>query len=389
MSNIKTPYKLAYIVSHPIQYQAPLLKLISEQDDISLSVFFLCKPNTKKYVDPGFNQTITWDKPLLEGYQHEFIDSTLKSGEFDFTNPKVSLASLRTALNSNKWDAVWIHGYAHFASLYTVYYCWKHDIPLMLRGDSTLLSSRKSWIRTLLSRCLFKRCAALLCVGNDNRDYYLHYGANPESLFLMPYAVDNAFFRQAATSQLESSTDKRVILYASKFIQRKHPLMLIKAFHKLAPKIRNTTELWFVGGGEQYQQMQDYVNEHQLEKSIIFHGFKNQSELPDYFRACDVFILPSEKEPFGLIINEVMNQGKAIITTNEVGAARDLVNDGENGWVINAGSEEALHKALNDALKCSPEQLKSMGKASLEKISSWNYDADIAALRSALAAICR
>lgn len=389
MSNIKTPYKLAYIVSHPIQYQTPLLKLIAEQSDISLSVFFLCKPDTKKYVDAGFNQTITWDRPLLEGYQYQFIDSTLKDGDFNFNNPRVNLPSLRKALSSNEWDAVWLHGYAHIASLYSVYYCRKHSIPLMLRGDSTLLSSRKTWRKTLFSQWLFKRCAALLCAGSDNRNYYLHYGAKPESLFLMPYAVDNAFFRQHPPSQTLRPRDKRIILYASKFIQRKHPLMLIKAFHQLASKIRDSAELWFVGDGEQFQQMQEYVSKHRLDKSIIFHGFKNQSELPSYFRACDVFALPSEREPFGLIINEVMNQAKAIITTNEVGATRDLVADGENGWVIKAGSEEALRNALHDALTCSSEQLEAMGKASLDKVSNWDYQSNIVTLRKALNAICK
>jgi len=102
-----------------------------------------------------------------------------------------------------------------------------------------------------------------------------------------------------------------------------------------------------------------------------------------------VFVLPSEREPFGLVINEVMNQGKAIITTDEVGAARDLVKNNKNGWVIEAGLEDALYNALFDALTCNEEKLISMGEQSLKKISGWSFDQDIHGLREALVAVCK
>ena len=69
------PYRLAYFVSHPIQYQVPLLKLLSEQPDIELNVFFLSDLSTKQYTDTGFNQTVNWDIPLLKGYDYELLDS--------------------------------------------------------------------------------------------------------------------------------------------------------------------------------------------------------------------------------------------------------------------------------------------------------------------------
>jgi len=388
--NIKNrTFKLAYVVSHPIQYQAPLLKKISAQDDIDLNVIFLCNLSTERYQDNGFNQDVKWDTPLLEGYEYNFVKSIFKSGDFSINNPKVDIRSLKNALDTHQWDAVWIHGYGNLALLYTVYYCWKNNISLMLRGESNLVCSKPGLLKTLFLKFLFKQCNALLTIGEDNRQYYLAHDAELNKLFHMPYAVDNEHFRRSENDSIDLHNKKRIVLYASKFIKRKNPLMLIKAYHRLPSKVRQQSELWLVGNGEQYQAMQNYVTENNLENSVIFHGFKNQTELPDYFRACDVFVLPSEREPFGLVINEVMNQGKAIITTDEVGAARDLVKNNKNGWVIEAGLEDALYNALFDALTCNEEKLISMGKQSLKKISGWSFDQDIHGLREALVAVCK
>jgi hypothetical protein len=75
------PIRLAYLVSHPIQYQSPLLRLIAAEPGISLKVFFRSPMGLKPYADAGFGQTIAWDTPLLEGFEHEFLpafDDTMR-----------------------------------------------------------------------------------------------------------------------------------------------------------------------------------------------------------------------------------------------------------------------------------------------------------------------
>ena len=67
--------KLAYLVSHPIQYQAPLLRRIAEESDIDLTVFFGSDFSLRNYEDKGFGVTVKWDVPLVEGYRHEFLPS--------------------------------------------------------------------------------------------------------------------------------------------------------------------------------------------------------------------------------------------------------------------------------------------------------------------------
>jgi len=383
---MRKTYRLAYFVSHPIQYQAPLLKKLNDEQDIDLHVFFLTDISTKEYNDSGFNQKVEWDTPLLEGYRYTFLESELKLGDFSLNNPNVSLSSCKSAVLSQNWDAIWIHGYANKALLYIIYLCRKYTIPLLFRGESNLISTSKHFLKTYFIRSLVKQSSALLSIGSENSDYYRYFGAEPNKIFSVPYTVDNDRFQQKPSKPSSNSVskvqNKLVILYASKFIPRKHPILLIEAFNMLPDELKDKAELWFIGNGEQKELMASLITKYQLQASVKLLGFKNQSELPWYFCQCDVFVLPSEKEPFGLIINEVMNQAKAIITTNEVGAARDLV-DHDNGWVIKAGSQIALSNALKEALQ-NPKKLKEMGQKSLLKISKWNYQQDMKGIREAL-----
>src|ERR1700728_437173 len=71
----KKKVKIAYLVSHPIQYQAPLLRRISQEPDIELTVFFGSDFSVREYVDKGLPVNVKWDVPLTEGYRHEFLPS--------------------------------------------------------------------------------------------------------------------------------------------------------------------------------------------------------------------------------------------------------------------------------------------------------------------------
>ncbi len=387
MHKSKNKKRLAYFVSHPIQYQAPLLKLIAEQSDIELTVFFLSDISIKAHSDKGFGVTVDWGIPLLDGYRYEFLESKCNDQDFHLNNPWVALSSVKSALASQKWDAIWVHGYNNFALLYVLLVCRIKNIPLLFRGDSTLVCSRKNRLKTIFIRSLVKQCHALLYVGTDNREYYEAYGATRKQLFSMPYAVDNKYFKAPVIIPKEAlcvkAPEKTVILYASKFIARKNPLLLVEAFNNLDDKLKQGAELWLVGDGEQRNELYEAVKKYRLQDSVKLLGFKNQTELPWYFSQCDVFVLPSEKEPFGLVINEVMNQAKAIITTNEVGAARDLVHHKKNGWVVSANSLTELTQALDEALS-DPQQLVKMGQHSLATIDNWDYQAGLVGLRLAL-----
>jgi glycosyltransferase involved in cell wall biosynthesis len=119
---------------------------------------------------------------------------------------------------------------------------------------------------------------------------------------------------------------------------------------------------------------------------VRFLGFKNQTELPPLYDLCDVFVLPSVREAWGLVINEAMNAARPVIASDRVGAAEDLISDGVNGFVYPAGNIDALRDRLERVLG-DPEKRAAMGAASLARINQWDYEADRRGLIDALARV--
>ena len=129
----------------------------------------------------------------------------------------------------------------------------------------------------------------------------------------------------------------------------------------------------FVGDGEDKSALKD------LAPDAIFPGFVNQGDLPAYYDLADVFVLPSEKEPWGLAVNEAMACGTAVVVSDQVGCAPDLI-DKSVGAVFPSGDADALADALTQCLAHADE----MGKQAAAKISGWDFDADIKGLLAAL-----
>jgi hypothetical protein len=220
---------MAYVVSHPIQYQAPLLRLLSQQAGLDLKVLFLQQSTAGMYFDSGFDRTIWWDVPLLGGYAHETLDESKRVGG-------VWHSDLATRLTSGNFQIVWVHGYAHPACLRAIHFAHRRGIKVLLSGESNNLIPSPNPVRRFVKKrplrwCL-SRCSAFLCIGELNRDFYLRNGVSQDRLFDMPYAVDNAFFQQRVAqashrevlrNSLSLALGRPVILYAGKLQEHKAP----------------------------------------------------------------------------------------------------------------------------------------------------------------------
>jgi glycosyltransferase involved in cell wall biosynthesis len=215
-----------------------------------------------------------------------------------------------------------------------------------------------------------------------------------ETIFPMPYTVDNQYFREqtvaARTNQdvlradLNLESGRPIILYASKFMERKRPEDLVEAVARLAKDPKNRQPyLLMVGDGEQRVALEQQVQDLGIEGSVRFTGFRNQSELLSFYSLCDVFVLPSLLEPWGLAVNEVMTAGRAVVASDQVGAVFDLIRDGENGHVFPAGDVDALTTSLSHIVS-DPDISEKMGQRSLEIIENWGFREDIEGLKSGL-----
>lgn len=394
-------FRLAYIVSHPIQYQAPLLRYLSRDGEIDLQVFFLSDFSLHEHYEAAFDQTFKWDTTLTEGYSWEVLPGVF-SGASRVLSPWSPVGRLRQRLLAGNFDAVWVHGWGHVGLCQAVREAVSLDLPVLMRGESTPATNRhvsiRNGFRDRFYRWLFRQITGFLCIGTRNREFYRQCGVPEHRLFSVPYAVDNEFFQarcSEAAPQRETfrrllglQPGRPVILFVAKFIPAKAPEELLAAFARLYGRRSEDAKpyLLYVGDGPLRGKLEEMAKT--FGDAVRFLGFRNQSELPPLYDLCDVFVLPSRYEPWGLVVNEVMNAGRPVIVSDRVGAAPDLVENGDNGFIYPSGEVPTLASRLLQIIE-SPHLRARMGERSLERISTWDFEADRRGLLEALVKVCQ
>lgn len=366
--------KLAIITTHPIQYYAPLFKMLAARGKIQVKVFYTWEQGASEY-DKQFEKKFKWDIPLCEGYDYEFVSNNgnYKRRFFDLKNP-----SLISDIINWGADVIMVYGWNFLSHLKAMHH-FKGKIPVLFRGDSTLLNEKKGLrllARRILLKSVYKNVDYALYVGQNSREYFGKHGLKDHQLVFTPHAVDNERFEfedsyttssvNELKNELNISEDEIVFLYAGKFYEVKDLFTLITAFKKLPDK---NARLVLFGNGVLETELRELAAEDQR---IIFTGFRNQSEMPIVYRVADVFVLPSKSETWGLAVNEAMACGRAILVSNKVGCARDLVKPGYNGYIFpsqNIGALVSCFEAMIDKTK-----VKAMGEASKQLISEWSFE---------------
>jgi glycosyltransferase involved in cell wall biosynthesis len=392
--------RLAYLVSHPIQYQAPLLRRIAQEPDIDLTVLFGSDFSVRNYKDEGFGVAVQWDVPLLDGYRHVFLPRLRDNATVSVTSP-LNYGILRQLCGhagEPPFDALWGHGYATVNAMHGILAAKALGIPVLLRAESWLRDRGRSGLKLALKTTFFaaleRLIAGVLPIGSLNAEYWHHYFGDDVPQFLMPYAVDNGYFadralaaepaRASLRSELGLEPDRPIILFASKLQERKHCDHLITAYAQLsaASGVEPNPYLLIVGDGEERAHLEQQAAATGF-NSIHFCGFRNQSELPRFFDLATVFVLPSRHEPWGLIVNEAMNARRPVIVSDDVGSGPDLIQDGVSGYIYPVGDIEALTNALRRVLK-TPTSADAMGQQAFERIQRWDFEQDVQGLRRAL-----
>ncbi len=376
-------FKIAWFGTHPIQYHSPMFSQISQDPNIDLTVYYFSDFSIRGYEDTGFGETVKWDIPLLHGYKYKILKNytSKKHGSFfSYLN-----FGIFNAIKKENYDFIVIHGWNTFSHLLIIFSCLLTSTPYALRGDTNSFGEKsrkglKQLVRKLFLKTIFHKADAIFYIGEQNKKFYRYFNVPENKLYKMPFAVDNNYFREYGEKlniKQEKKTlgikdNEKVILYTGKLIALKKPDILIQALRNIS----NEYILLVVGDGEERKTLEKLAQH--LQVNVKFLGFVNQSEIPKYYWISDIFVLPSDKEAWGLSINEAMNCNCAIVVSDRVGAKDDLIHN--NGFIFKAGSVDDLASKLKILLG-DDTLLDDYKKNSYEIIDNYAYKNDLKALR--------
>ena len=374
--------KLAIITTHPIQYNAPLFRLLTQRNNISIKVFYTWGQTKDGLVyDPDFKREIKWDIPLLDGYEHEFVENISPDPGAGHFNGVIN-KDLIVRIEQYNPDAILIYGWS-FKSHLKVLRWFKGKKKIIFRGDSTLLDeangfSLKKAARRLFLKWVYSFVDIAIYAGEDNKNYFLKHGLKTQQLKYAPLAVENKrFYDTDGSYEQKATTWKKelgipehciVFLFAGKLEPKKDPCLMIQSFRAIDnPDLR----LLIVGNGVLEAELKKTAL---TDKRILFLDFQNQQQMPVVYRLGDVFVLPSKGpgETWGLSVNEAMACSRAVIVSDQCGCAKELVK--QNGIIFPAQNGTVLTVAMKE-LAASKEHLKKMGALSKINIEQFSFSA--------------
>ena len=373
----KKKIKIGYLLSHPIQYQTPLIQKLNKIKGLDLNVFYFSDYSLKKYFDKGMNKFIKWDLNLTGKYNYSVIDNSNQN------YIKFFFSFYRLIKNKN-FDFFLIHGYENPKYLISILILKLFRIKILMRNESNNFNFEGNLIKKISTRVFYFFLNffiyKFLFIGSKNKEFYLKNKIKNHKLIFCPYTVDNNFFYSHSKEQLTKKKDI-VILYAAKLINKKNPELLIKAFVNIMKKNNDKIKLLIVGDGLLKTSLKKKYSSYK--ENIFFLGFQNQKELRNHYKKADIFVLPSSKEPWGLVVNEAMCFQLPIITSDKVCASYDLVKKGYNGYTFKTNSVMDLQKYLIKLI-FNKKKRKKMGINSRKIINNWNINKTVDGIKLAI-----
>ena len=343
--------------THPIQYRCPVYQELQRIRPGTFKVIFASDFSVRGYADQDFGKEISWDTPLLSGYDYEVLGNDREGGINRWSG--LSGDGVAEVFRREKPAAVMFSSFGYRFSCSVFCNAKRHGVPVWIRmetqDDAIERSRSKAVARSFTYRNLYRTIDRFFTIGNANKEHYIRHGVPAGRLRVANYCTpdpvaglslsDKSTARSAMRDQWNVTESDRIVGFFGKLISKKNPSLLIDAWKQLGPETRSRVKLLFVGSGELESQLRAQAEEHSI--PVIFAGFVNQSELSRHYLATDILVLPSRKmgETWGLVVNEGLHAGCSVITSNHVGCRHDFQKM-DRFCVIEDGDAQGLARSI-------------------------------------------
>ena len=312
---------------------------------------------------------------LWHDYNFENFQGVFLEGIKFRKNQAISLGFVQY-IKKNNYDHIIVGGYATPIGALLINYLKFKKIPFILNIDGGMINEKESDLKKSIKKYFISSASAWLSPGEVGSKYLEHYGANRNKIFSYPFTtlkeVDllNEILDKDEKRELRKQIGlegNRIILTVGQFIHRKGFDILINA----CSQIPSDTSIYFVGGipTSEYLELKDAL---QL-KNIHFLGFKSKDEILSFYRAADIFVLPTREDIWGLVINEAMANGLPVVTTDRCVAGLELVKDYDNGFIVPVESVDELSLRINKIIN-NDELMIKMAESSLQKAKKYTVE---------------
>lgn len=354
----KDNYKILVLFVEPMRYGLDRIKEVYERS-----------PYTFKYV--YCEQRVTGKEDL-----NLPADSIVCTGaNFDKKKQFISV------IEDFKPDFCIINGYVGTVQTVAIKYCQKHGIRYAIESD-TPLNIPRNRIKRLLKKIYLKRILSnYYCYGfpggSLQKENFIFYGIPEEKNYIMPMSVsldrlNKEEIKLPSTEKLKQELgilNKITFLFVGRLEHVKNVSLLLKAFSMLK-KNNDNVALIIVGDGTLKTELEEQVRDSEVQ-DVYFKGYVAFPEIVRYYKASDVFVLPSVFEPWGLVVNEAMTLGLPAVVSSDVGCRKDLIETGNNGYIFESDNVYDLLEKLESIIKL---DIASASRFAVNKISQWNYN---------------
>jgi len=254
----------------------------------------------------------------------------------------------------HKYDFIVIEMYSTYTAMATILYMKSKNIPFIISTDGGLIKD-ESKLKYALKHYLISSADYWLSTGKQATDYLEFYGANKNRCYIYPFSSVKT--EEIVTKPLSSAKklkyrtllgieEKKVVISVGQFIYRKGYDVLLKAAKELNHNIG-----FYIIGGQALEEYEAFKRNNGLEQ-VHFVDFLQKDKLDSYYKAADLFVLPTREDIWGLVVNEAMAYGLPVITTSKCGAGVEIISNDRFGRIIdNPEDYLELANAINDILQ--------------------------------------
>ena len=343
--------RLAYVTNLPAPYRVAFLNELGRLCD--LTVFY------ERH--SAADRDLKWQGERSESCREIYC------GDRPLGTDRSFGLDLARRIRVERFDRLLVAGYSSPAVMALIMDCRRRGVPYYVQYDGGF--DKGKGLKNVLKKMLLRPAAGHFTSSDVHMAYLRSLGIEPERIWKYPFtslteadilAAPTTDDSRAALRSALGMTEPRIVLAVGQFIHRKGFDVLLEAARQM--KVKDVG--FYLVGGQASAEYTEFCEVNGL-PNVHFTGFRTKEELSDWYKAADIFCLPTRYDIWGLVVDEALANALPVVTTTACGAGLELVHEGVNGALVPPEDPDALRAAIERILEGDLEQMRLQALAAV------------------------